>query len=602
MTNGAQTTGVSEFKDRKVGLVAFGIIQILLGIFCLLMVPLMMFGMYAASLKTESAASMNAQTMIPGLLFYVVLAVWFIWMGIGSIQARRWARALLLVTSWFWLISGLLGLVFMLLFLPSLYDQMGKTGQVPQHIATVMKYVMIGFTAVFYIFIPGAFVLFYGSRHVKVTCERRDTHVRWTDKCPLPVLAVSLMSGLGVVFMPMSGIYGWAVPFFGTILTGMTGAGVILSIMLLLGYVARGFYRLNIRAWWCAVMMLIAWGVSAGITFSRVSLMDFYAKMNFPAQQLEMMKLVAGSMESFMAPFGVLWVVIALAYLFYIKKYLLQRESGSPSILIPNIIDAVPPPQIPPSPQIGAPSGGLAIASLVLGILAVLLGIFVIGGLFGFLGLILGIIHLVSSRSHRSVAGWGVGLSIVGSLMTVAILIFGVLLFKHHSSLPALTPQQRYDQAVRKLSSPDTSELSRFYTLNQAAKDAFNMGKQNEAKAYAEEQLDMLERYKGDWNYGNAVQDINIVLGRIALSEEKLDMAKEYLLKAGDSPGSPQMNSFGPNMSLAKDLLEKGEKQTVLEYFKKCSKFWKMDYGKLNSWAKQVEAGQTPDFGANLLY
>lgn len=55
-------------------------------------------------------------------------------------------------------------------------------------------------------------------------------------------------------------------------------------------------------------------------------------------------------------------------------------------------------------------------------------------------------------------------------------------------------------------------------------------------------------------------------------------------------------------MSLAKDLLEKGEKQTVLEYFKKCAKFWKMDHGKLDSWAKQVESGETPDFGANLLY
>ena len=168
--------------------------------------------------------------------------------------------------------------------------------------------------------------------------------------------------------------------------------------------------------------------------------------------------------------------------------------------------------------------------------------------------------------------------------------------------MPAITPQQRYAQAVKTLSDPATPELNRFYALNGAAKEAFNQGKKEDARAYAEEQSRMLERYKGDWNYGNAVQDINIVLGRIAVSEGKLDDAKEHLLKAGNSPGSPQMNSFGPNMSLEKDLLEKGETQVVLQYFKQCAKFWRMDYGKLNAWAKQVESGQIPDFGANLVY
>ena len=63
-----------------------------------------------------------------------------------------------------------------------------------------------------------------------------------------------------------------------------------------------------------------------------------------------------------------------------------------------------------------------------------------------------------------------------------------------------------------------------------------------------------------------------------------------------------QMNSFGPNMMLAKDLLEKGERDTVLQYFELCRKFWKMDWGKLNQWSKEVRMGQTPDFGANLIY
>ena len=62
------------------------------------------------------------------------------------------------------------------------------------------------------------------------------------------------------------------------------------------------------------------------------------------------------------------------------------------------------------------------------------------------------------------------------------------------------------------------------------------------------------------------------------------------------------MNSFGPNMSLAKDLLEKGERDTVLQYFELCRKFWTMDYGKLDEWSQEVRAGKIPRFGANLVY
>jgi len=600
MSNDVKKTGGSDIRDRKTGLVVFGIFEILLGVFIALMVPVMIFGLAVSSaLAKGSASSVSAGTMIPALLFYVLLATWFIWMGIGSIQARRWARALLLVTSWYWLISGVMALVFMLGFLSDMYDQMGKSGQMPRQIAAVMKYVMIGFVAVFHIIIPGVFVLFYGSRHTKATCEHRDTRIRWTDKCPLQVLAVSLMSGCGAVCMPLMGFYGWVIPFFGFILTGFVGAVVALVTSVLLGYVAWGMYRSSVKAWWCAVVMMTAWGVSCCVTVSQVNLMDVYKKMNLPDQQLEVMKQFPFFSGHSMVLFCGVWVVAVLAYLVYARKYLSWQENGNPVTEATHIVEPVQPPRLPQLPQTGAPSGGLAITSCVLGVIAVLLGIFVIGGVLGIFGLILGVIHLMRSRSHRSLAGWGVGMSIVGSLLAAIVLIVCIKAFK---SLPSLGPQQRYAQAVRELSDPTTPEIKRFYALNGAAKEAFNLGMKEQARKYAEEQSRMLDQYKKDWNYGNAVQDINIVLGRIAVSEGELEKAKEYLLKAGDSPGSPQMNSFGPNMSLAKDLLEKGEKHAVIQYFSKCAAFWKMDHGSLDAWAKQVKSGQIPDFGANLLY
>jgi hypothetical protein len=55
-------------------------------------------------------------------------------------------------------------------------------------------------------------------------------------------------------------------------------------------------------------------------------------------------------------------------------------------------------------------------------------------------------------------------------------------------------------------------------------------------------------------------------------------------------------------MSLAKDLLDKGQRDVVLEYFELCRKFWKMDRGRLDQWSQEVKDGKTPDFGANLDY
>ena len=164
-----------------------------------------------------------------------------------------------------------------------------------------------------------------------------------------------------------------------------------------------------------------------------------------------------------------------------------------------------------------------------------------------------------------------------------------------------MAPQQRLDAATKKLAKANTEE-EKFYALNYAAKQSFVLGKTEDARKYAQDLMTLLPKFQGNWNYGNAVQDANLVLGRIALKERRIDEAKQHLLEAGKSPGSPQMNSFGPNMSLAKDLLEKGERDVVVEYFELCRKFWKMDRGRLNDWSQQVKAGKIPEFGANLDY
>lgn len=108
-----------------------------------------------------------------------------------------------------------------------------------------------------------------------------------------------------------------------------------------------------------------------------------------------------------------------------------------------------------------------------------------------------------------------------------------------------------------------TNENERFYALEDAAKESFNQGKIDDARRIATEQLKIAPKFKENWNYGNAIHSSHVVLGRIALTEGKKKEAIEHLFLAAETPGSPQLNSFGPNLSLAHDLLKEGEREVV---------------------------------------
>ena len=99
-----------------------------------------------------------------------------------------------------------------------------------------------------------------------------------------------------------------------------------------------------------------------------------------------------------------------------------------------------------------------------------------------------------------------------------------------------------------------------------------------------------------------AVHQCNLILGRVALRRGDLKGAGEYLLAAAQIEGQGALSSFGPNMALAKELLEKDQRDVVLEYFRLCAKFWSFDRGQLDKWTAQVKAGQIPEFGGNLVY
>lgn len=196
-------------------------------------------------------------------------------------------------------------------------------------------------------------------------------------------------------------------------------------------------------------------------------------------------------------------------------------------------------------------------------------------------------------------------ISALTSAFCVILAIAGIASAQQLPAADTTRPGSSESETVSKNASGSTAtddDRNKFYQLTRMTTRAFADGDIEKAKAYAQELLKQAPIMQDDWNYGNALHVGNFTLGRIALAAGDMEKAKYYLIESGKTPGSPQLNSFGPNMLLAKELLEKGEREVVVQYFDLCAKFWKKHDGQLDEWNALVLKGEMPDFRANLRY
>jgi hypothetical protein len=157
---------------------------------------------------------------------------------------------------------------------------------------------------------------------------------------------------------------------------------------------------------------------------------------------------------------------------------------------------------------------------------------------------------------------------------------------------------EQYEKAIdlTKKQRSQRKDMGRASLLPPAARTAFDAGEMAKAKAYATELLMEFARDKEGYGYGEAMHYGNIILGRVALKEGNVEKARVHLLVAGQTPGSPTLNTFGPDLELAIELLAKGEKETVVQYLHLCANFWEGERERLNKWEAIIRKGGTPDF------
>jgi hypothetical protein len=179
----------TDYKDRSTGLTVFGIATILLGGACGMMVPLMIAVQAMAAKTTGIPPNYQSAAFAAGL--YGMIAVVMVWLGYGSIMARRWARTLLLIFAGSWLLMGVISMAFMVIMMPQIMESVRLSQppgqpQLPEAAFSLVMGLMFVIMGVIFLVLPGIWALFYRSPHVKATCEARDPVERWTDRCPAP--------------------------------------------------------------------------------------------------------------------------------------------------------------------------------------------------------------------------------------------------------------------------------------------------------------------------------------------------------------------------------------------------------------------------------
>ncbi len=316
------------FKDRRTGLVIFGILSCLIGGFAALGALAMPLALATSNMvpKTPGIPPPDLRSLIVGAIIYAAVAVLFVWIGVDSFRTKRWVRPIVLSVGWTWMILGVIGMAMLVFTAPQFIEMMdastsaGGGPGMPAPFRTIMLVVMIATSFVIYLLLPAAYLLFYSGKNVKSTLEYFDPELSWTERVPVQVLGLSVGLALGAI-STLASLPFAVLPVFGIVLTGLPAILGILLIAALLAWMAVLTYQQRMIGWWMTSIFTLLLPIGLIISLSRHTLVDIYRDAGFPQETLDMMLAYSssGNIPSIIA-MSVL-TAACLAYMLYVLKY-----------------------------------------------------------------------------------------------------------------------------------------------------------------------------------------------------------------------------------------------------------------------------------------
>jgi hypothetical protein len=314
------------YKSRRGWLIAFGVVEILIASFFLLLILLTLIAFQTLSTHKPPPQSPISPAVLMAIVGvqYVIIAAVFLIAGIGSIGCRNWARILMLAVSGLWLGIGVLTTLFLAIILPTVRQ---REGGPPPDTLDVAYVSTIALMVVLMVLAPAGFLFFYSRKSVKATCLAQAAGLvlpptagaLQVSSPPGPVIILAIWQALGAAgaFAPL--LMRVAI-VFGVVLHGMAALLVMLTSSALFAYSVWPIWRQKLIGWQIALFSTGFWTISMLVTFARhPDEQQLYREMGYNEalqmyQQLPHLRSLAFSVCS-------LTMVAALVFLLYTRKF-----------------------------------------------------------------------------------------------------------------------------------------------------------------------------------------------------------------------------------------------------------------------------------------
>ncbi len=308
----------------RTGGMLFGVVAIVIGSisgFVGLLAPLsLLMPLPAGTPRQQPAAVLGAVAL------YGVVATSLIWLGIGAVMMRRWVRPMVLTVGTMFAVGGILGLISFAFVFPTMAATMTtaaaqtKGAMPPAGFFAIFVVVMMVMMGVFFVGIPGAFILFYRKQAVRAALEYYDPAARWTDDCPIPVLGLAVGLVIYALSALLAALQGIA-PIFGTVVHGPAAVAIFLAAAVTAIVLAWKAYRVRASAWWGTIAFLLVMTLAYGVTALRSDQVELYRAAGLNDLQLQAMQGFMGIGILRKLAMGLPWLLVTCGYLAYVHKY-----------------------------------------------------------------------------------------------------------------------------------------------------------------------------------------------------------------------------------------------------------------------------------------
>jgi len=307
------------FAPQTGRLITAGILLLLAGCFtgCI-------SGLMPLALINPQLPPGQTRQMLIGLAMYGGITLILVWLGVGILLPRRWARPLILILATHWLIIGVLTVIGMLVMLPMMRDIFASGGGGPG-VANVVLAVSLVVLLIGFVIWPLALLLLVRGDAARQTVEWKDTVTRWTDGCPMNVLGL-VVTLCVVALFAIVGAAQPAVPILGLIVRQPFALVIGLLLAIVLIYAVVLAYRLRMSGWWLGLLAvlipLLAYVPNAWL----IPLSDFYAASGMQRQQIEPFLKHETALYAMMAIFPLIFAAAWLIYMLRLRPTFIAAQ------------------------------------------------------------------------------------------------------------------------------------------------------------------------------------------------------------------------------------------------------------------------------------